>query len=312
MPKIKEYDDELLVRLIAEGRGNFRQIAERVGIDASVVRRIARGFLRRDLQPRIRAAWRALPRLDRPLPPWTRGKRGPRSGERGRLRPLCRKRKDYDDGLLVSLIAQGGLTYAEIARRVGISDTMVNEVARGRVRLDLQPRIDAAVRVSVCEMRRKAAREASKQIHDIPPGPRRRIKEYDDDLLVRLIAAGELTHAQIARRVGLSQDMVQRIASGRSRPGLQERIADLTRLYHVAARRLAAKWLKALLSKHIKNGIEGSGETARKCREFAINKFLDDQVEECTAGLDQDGRGLADLPEPLKTQVVKALGGPED
>jgi len=81
----------------------------------------------------------------------------------------------------------------------------------------------------------------------------------------------------------------------------------------VTARRLAAKWLRALLGKHIKNGMQGSGETARKCREFAINKFLDDQVENEVPPAERDfGPELRDLPEPLKTQVVKALGGPED
>jgi len=312
MPRIKEYDDELLVRLIAEGKLSFRQIAERVGISKSVVCNIARGLVRRELQPKIRAAWHALPRPDRPPRPWARCKRGPRFRERGRLQPLCRKRKDYDDGLLVSLIARSALTYAEIATRVGISKQMVREVARGRRRLDLQLRIDAAARSHVAQMRRRPAWAARKQVHDIPPGPRRRVKEYDDDLLVRLIAAGELTHTQIGRRVGLSMGTVRKIASGRLRPELQDRIAELMRMCHVTARRLAVKWLKALLSKHIKHGIEGSGETARKCREFAINKFMDDQVEECTSQLDQGGPGLADLPEPLKSQVIKALGGPED
>ncbi|MBL7133146.1 MAG: hypothetical protein ISS78_03525 [Phycisphaerae bacterium] len=222
------------------------------------------------------------------------------------------KRKEYDDDLLVSLIAQCGLTYAEIGARVGISKPMVVDIALGRARADLQPRIDAAARVYLRGMRRKAARAARKQADDSPALPRNRRKDYDDDLLVRLLAAGELTHGQIGRRVGLSENMVWRIASGRSRPELQERIADLTRLYRTAARRLAAKWLKALLSKHIKNGIEGSGETARKCREFTINKFLDDRVEECTNQLDQGPPGLEDLPEPLRSKVVKALGGPED
>ncbi len=312
MPKKKEYDDELLVRLIAEGRLTFRQIAERVGLSKTMVRKIARGLSRRDLQPKIRAAWHALPCGDRPPQPWVPRQRRLRSGERCRLQPLCRKQKDYDDDLLVSLIGRSRLTYREIGRRVGISSQMVSEIARGRARPDLQLRIDAAVREHVNEARRKAARAARNQVHDIPPGPRRRAKEYDDDLLVRLLAAGELTHTQIARRVGISSNMVWRIASGRSRPELQERIAELTRLYRTAARRLAAKWLRALLSKHIKNGMQGSGETARKCREFTINKFLDDQVEECTAKLDQGPRGLADLPEPLKTEVIKALGGPED
>ena len=36
------------------------------------------------------------------------------------------------------------------------------------------------------------------------------------------------------------------------------------------ARRLGAKWSRALLGRHIQVGLAGDDETARKCREFAL------------------------------------------
>ena len=219
------------------------------------------------------------------------------------------KTKDYDDDL-VELLGRGELSEYQIAERVGISSSQVGRIARGETRPDLQPRINAAMRRILKEAWKNGGRLDTESGEPLPR--RTAHAAFDRYLAVELIAAGQLTLSQIARRLGVNKTTVWGITSGRTHPELQGRIADLTRMYHLAVRRLAARWLKALLIKHIKHGIEGSGETARKCREFAINKFMDDRVEECPAGLDQDGRGLADLPEPLKTEVIRALGGPVD
>ncbi len=47
------YDEDLLVRLIAEGQVSYRKIAEQVGISAMTVSNVARGRRRRDLYDRI-------------------------------------------------------------------------------------------------------------------------------------------------------------------------------------------------------------------------------------------------------------------
>ncbi len=59
----------------------------------------------------------------------------------------------------------------------------------------------------------------------------RKLKGRDADLLVELIARGELTNKQIAERVGISESQVAAIAAGRSRPDLQPRINAAVRSY---------------------------------------------------------------------------------
>ncbi len=220
------------------------------------------------------------------------------------------EKKHYDDEL-VELLGRAELSEYQIAERVGLSSSQVGRIARGETRPDLQPRINAAMRRTLKEAWKNGGRLATESGEPLPR--RTAHAAFDRYLAVELIAAGRLTLSQIARRLGVNKTTVWGITSGRTHPELQGRIAELTRMYHVAGRRLVVKWLKALLSKHIKNGIEGSGETARKCREFAINKFMDDRVENEVPPAERDfGPELRDLPEPLKTQVVKALGGPEE
>ncbi|MBT3202302.1 MAG: winged helix-turn-helix domain-containing protein [Phycisphaerales bacterium] len=98
--------------------------------------------------------------------------------------------------------------------------------------------------------------------------------KYDEDLLVELIADAELTHAEIAERVGASRQTVWLIANGRSRPDLQQQIADVVQGYRQAAIRTAAKHMQPLLMKQIKIALEGQGETSRKAREFLLKNFM--------------------------------------
>jgi hypothetical protein len=98
--------------------------------------------------------------------------------------------------------------------------------------------------------------------------------KYDEDLLVELIAEGELSHTDIAERVDVSRRTVWSIANGRSRPDLQQQIADTTEGYRQAAIRTAAKYMQPLLMKQIKIALEGEGETSRKAREFLLKNFM--------------------------------------
>ena len=153
---------------------------------------------------------------------------------------------------------------------------------------------------------------------------------YDEDLLVELIADGELSHEKIAEQVGISRRTVWRIANSRFRPDLQQKIADTVEGYRQATIRLAVKHMKPLLEKQIKTALEGDGETARKAREFLLKAFVltvpaqaakapERSPKKC-ASRDHsrpDGRlcrmgSLLDLPPDLKTQVVEALGGPAE
>ena len=104
--------------------------------------------------------------------------------------------------------------------------------------------------------------------------PSNRRSEYDEDLLIELIARGEGNYQQIADRVGISRSMVSRIAHGHARKELQDRIAATIECFRTEAHRLGIRWLRPLLAKHIKHGIEGDDEIARKCREYTLNAFL--------------------------------------
>jgi hypothetical protein len=160
--------------------------------------------------------------------------------------------------------------------------------------------------------------------------------KYDEDLLVELITDAELTHSQIAERVGISRRSVWSIANGHSRPDLQRKIADTAEGYRQAALRHAAKHMKALLDKQITVALEGDGETSRKAREFLLKTFmtaLSDQAaktaekrkEELAAEKKHAARNsrsifsddrLSDqimkFPTKLRDQVIVALGGPPD
>jgi len=75
--------------------------------------------------------------------------------------------------------------------------------------------------------------------------------KYDEDLLVELIAEGDVSHADIAEQVGITRRTVWSIANAHSRPDLQLKIADTTEGHRQAFLRLAAKNMQILLAKQI-------------------------------------------------------------
>ena len=154
--------------------------------------------------------------------------------------------------------------------------------------------------------------------------------DYDEDLLVELIACGDVSQTEIAERVGVSRRTVWLIASGHSRPDLQQKIADTVEGYRQATIRMAAKWLKPLLAKQIKVAL-GDGETSRKCREFLLSRILgfplkegarltkpaepaDDSSDDPDRKLDGTAlyNSLVELSPDLKRKVVEELGGPTE
>lgn len=96
--------------------------------------------------------------------------------------------------------------------------------------------------------------------------------DTETDRLVELIAAGQAPQ-QIAEELGLDAGEVLRIARGQARPELQAEIRAAAAGHIDAARQLGARWMRPLLSRHIRIGMQEDGETSRKCREFVLTTF---------------------------------------
>jgi hypothetical protein len=150
--------------------------------------------------------------------------------------------------------------------------------------------------------------------------------KYDEDLMVELIATGDLTHAKIAEQLSVSRHTVWRIANGLSRPDLQRKIADTVEGMRQATIRFAARRMEKLLEKQMEVAL-GDGEIARKSREFLIKTFMvtiPAQADKVAAKpppprpVDPDkkldpltlGKNLLGLSPNLKKQVVEEICGP--
>ena len=304
--KQKDYDDDLLVELIARGEMSYSQIARRVGVHSSTVRLVARGENRPDLQEKLIAAMRTH------LAERRRGLRS--AGESGRapVRPGPRK-KEYDDDLLVELIARGDVSYGQIAERVGLHRMTVGMIARGKSRPDLWEKINTRRENYLTDKRRRPSQTAS-DAGAAPPVPTGyRNKEYDDELLVELLAKGNLSYSRIAERVGLSAPMVGKIAAGRARLDLRPRIAAIAAGIRQESHRLGARWLRGLLIRHIRDGLEGTGEFARKCRKDLIDKLFDPdllkEIEGRSGGVPLPTPGLTDEDYEI---IARLKGAPPD
>ena len=150
----------------------------------------------------------------------------------------------------------------------------------------------------------------------------------NEDMLVKLIAEGRLSHGRIAERVSVSRRTVWRIANGLSRADLQPKIAAVMEGHRQAAIRTAAAHMKSLIEKQVEVALTGEGETARKCREFLIKTFIlavpdqaakaDEKVADQEKIDDDDEkplnpmilmRTLHDLSPGLMDQICKELFG---
>ena len=301
--KRKNYDDDLLVELIARNDRSYARIEADVGVSRFCARDIIKGRYRRDLHPRIRAAAEKLPPKLRRYGPWW-----PQAREAA---PGARKAPDYNDELMVELIARGELSYGEIARRLGVSRAAVARIAAGHTRQDLQEKINMTMRQHLAARRSHPAQTVRNLVECAKPHLTPKRKDYDDDLLIDLIARGEQTYEGIAKQVGLARQTVRRIASGEVRPELQPRIAAAARAHGDQAFRMGARWMRGLLAQHIRDGIEGEGPEARRCREFAMT-FIAKYGRFDNIPPPQPPRrpDLTDLSPQLQKQVLEELGGP--
>ena len=218
------------------------------------------------------------------------------------------RKKQYDDDLLVELITDPGATAMHIVGRVGVCETMIGKIIRREARADLQGAIDEALRAKLRRARRARAGGGGQS------GARHAAlvrRGYDDDLLVELIARGDLSNSEIARRVGLNKTTVWRVITGKARPDLQARISEATREHGRCLHRVAVRFLEGLLSRHIKQGMTGADEAARKCREFVI-KLVWRGDEDDSTGPKTYALPVCDLTSEDYRAIAILKGGPTD
>ena len=85
---------------------------------------------------------------------------------------------------------------------------------------------------------------------------------------------------------------MQRVARGESRPDLRERIEAAIDCHRRAAARLAARYQRELVTHHIRDGLKGKGEPARRCREYVMTRYGGDP--EKLLGQDEAGAAPVD------------------
>lgn len=93
---------------------------------------------------------------------------------------------------------------------------------------------------------------------------------YDDEVLVELIAEGQLTYRAIGQRVGISEGLVKKIAQGRRRKDLARRLWDTEDGMMTEARRIGSRYARNLIMEQVRLGLTGEGEPARRAREFVL------------------------------------------
>ncbi len=253
----------------------------------------------------------------------------------------------YDDDQLVQLLGRGELTDQQIAERVGISAAQVGRIARGENRPDLHPKICAAMRQTLKAAWKNGGRLDTESGESSPATDSsadssavasaeaeasakaevagKTVKTpFDRYLAVELIASGQLTLSQIAKRLGIHKSSAWRIITGRTHPELQGLIREAQRHYRDRARRLGSYWSAQLMMKQIKVGLKYNNWVGLRARQDLLDRFLgpeDEDKDKPDAG--QDGkpdaprrpllpiRSMIDLSPPLFAAVLKELGGPE-
>ena len=190
--KRKSYDDEALVRAIAEGNKSYAQIGREMGLTRQQVWAVARGIYRPELQERIQQA-----------------------------------RQEVDAARLALARALADRLAGPAVRRLG---AMIR--GGDGVKLDSQIKAAVDVLKLMFGDPKKARRRRKRRMAPPRQRLRRggRQKSYEDDALV-LALAMDLPHAEIARRFGISRMMVYNIATGRNRPELLGKIEQVRRAY---------------------------------------------------------------------------------
>ncbi len=227
--------------------------------------------------------------------------------------------KDYDDEL-VRLLARGELSDRQIGERLGLSASQVGRIARGEKRPDLQPKILGAMRQNLKAAWKNGGRLDAESDTAAPrarPAPATAKTAFDRHLAVELIAAGQFTLSQIADRLGIHKTAAWRIMTGRSHPELQPLIREAQQHYRDRARRIGTKWAAQIVTKQIQVGLKNNGWVGLRARQDLLDRFLAPEPEAAPQPQPQYEQrpfssDLKKLPEPLQTEVIRALGGPVD
>ena len=104
---------------------------------------------------------------------------------------------------------------------------------------------------------------------------RHKVRSYDKEMLVELLAGGEHSNREIGRLTGLHHSTVSRVARGEIRPDLYARIARAVEQKRVTAARIGISLLEPLVLRHALKGVYESGPEADRVREFLIKLFLE-------------------------------------
>ncbi|MCK4625069.1 MAG: hypothetical protein KAV00_07150 [Phycisphaerae bacterium] len=134
--------------------------------------------------------------------------------------------------------------------------------------------------------------------------------EYDDEVLVMLLAKGEKTHAQIAEEVGLSAVFVGQISRGERRPELQKRIEEICEGMLDQARRLGKRLASVAMGRLgslVAKDSEAGPDVQRKASVDILNQAIGDPSK-TQINMNQSMPGLS--LEELE-RVTKMKGGPE-
>ena len=136
------------------------------------------------------------------------------------------------------------------------------------------------------------------------PRPERK-RDYDEDLLVELLAHGRLSFRKIADMVGISYGMVSAIAHGRKRRDLHDRVSLAVADDQRRAKRLRSSSSWAIMKAHIKEGLEGTGESARLSREFILRLAYNDPdpAGRFIGRVDRRGHHITDAEQDLLDAV---------
>jgi len=99
-------------------------------------------------------------------------------------------------------------------------------------------------------------------------------KAYDDRALAFALAFQTKPTKEIAQDFGLSARYISLISAGRSRPDLQPLIQAIRQGLAEGLEEWTRQHVWTLLAGHIRVGLTGKGEPARKCREYLLDRFL--------------------------------------
>ena len=141
-------------------------------------------------------------------------------------------------------------------------------------------------------------------------GPPKRRGRYDEDMLVQLLAEGQISYRKIAEKVGVSPSTVSAIARGVKRRDLTDRVDSLVADGIRRMKRLVSSCSRAVMARQIKLALEGDGEPARKAREFILRlAYKDPDPAGAFIGQARGAGGRANFVSRADLDLIAAVHG---